>query len=105
MSLLIKGMDLPEISRSNGLSVKRQVFVAQIVVEEHNAPRIYVHFGNKIADFELAAIPTPHGDLIDRDILNECCESVINEPPTVAAICIAASIGQATPVIEAEGQQ
>lgn len=56
-------------------------------------------------DCPLVNVHAPHGDLIDRDTLNECCESVKNQPPTVAAICIAASIGQATPIIEAEREE
>lgn len=110
MSVLIKGMDMPLHTERDG--EKDTIYQCCFVVHKDNTTELVARrepaniFANcneiNIDKYPLIEIPTPHGDLIDRDILNECCESLLNEPTSVALVCLTADIGQATAVIEAE---
>ena len=52
--------------------------------------------------FFLKQLPDKHGDLIDRNTLQECVNSLLSQPASVAAVCLAASIDQATSIIDEE---
>ena len=52
--------------------------------------------------FFLKQLPDKHGDLIDRNTLQECINSLLSVPASVAAAYLAASIDQATSIINEE---
>ena len=97
MSLIIQGMDMPlHTNPGNGWS--QNISDVYVVIDSDDS--VYLHYKGK--RYLLKEIPTPHGDLVDRDILHECYESLMEEPDSVAFTCLTADIDQATPVIDAE---
>ena len=96
MSMFVKDMHVPAYNKKfNGGPM---AFHCILYINPDNS--VELSFMGKT--FPITNIPVPHGDLIDREILNECCEELMSEPASVAVVNLTAAIGQANPVIEAE---
>lgn len=73
MSLIIKGMEMPEFPAFREKDNK-VAFPAVVVLEKGNVPRLIVNHKIGYADtniksYELLELPTPHGRLIDAEEL------------------------------------
>ena len=71
MSILIKGMEMPNIPAFREKDNK-VAFPAAVVLEKGKAPRLAVNYKIGYVDtnlkaYELVEVPTPHGRLIDAD--------------------------------------
>ncbi len=75
MSLIIKGMSLPKHADVNG--EKDTAYKCLILVHSDNSVELVIDTafaspydnGHNIQRYPLTEIPTPHGDLVDRDDL------------------------------------
>lgn len=122
MNVLIKGMDMPkqtEVQTDKGtlkLWTIRNWKVGQD--EQFGAAKIpcdlsfnhdgTIHLSVLGRNYSLSEIPTPHGDLIDRDHLLDILDKIILKPDSYAQRCMAMATKRIlihqTPVIEAEGE-
>ncbi|MBQ1308072.1 MAG: hypothetical protein IIY54_00075 [Ruminococcus sp.] len=75
MSLIIKGMKLPQHAAVNG--EKGTAYKCVILAHPDNSVELVIDIkfasaydnGHNIQSYPLTEIPTPHGDLVDRDDL------------------------------------
>ena len=101
MSILIKGMEMPNIPAFREKDNK-VAFPAAVVLEKGKAPRLVVNYKIGYVDtnlkaYELVEIPTPHGRLIDADAFLKWLKEF--HPSDVA---IMSGIKNARTIIEAE---
>lgn len=97
MSTLMKGFNIPKHSGDTNIP---ELHKACIKVYSNGTAELVLMKTKE--HYPLINIPTPHGDLIDRNMLNECFESLIGEPPSVALAYTNQYIDLAETVIEAE---
>ena len=102
MSLLINGLDMPKNGRVT-------IDLASEETGTNIIARITDDKTGKLIDHEgVVVIPTPHGDLIDRDRILGVLDKIILKPDSCGQRYMAMAtrdilIGQ-MPVIEAEGE-
>lgn len=113
MSLIIKGMKLPKHADVNG--EKDTAYRCIILAHPDNSVELVIDTeftsaydnGHNIQRYPLAEIPTPHGRLIDADILIKGLENVIaitgSEDRLVFVNDVIALIKNLPAIIEAEG--
>jgi len=103
MSLIIKGMKLPQHSAVNG--EKDTVYRCIILAHPDNTVELVIDTkfasaydnGHNIQRYPLTEIPTPHGRLIDADYIDG--SGLIGWQKAI----VKAEISQAPTVVEAEG--
>ena len=101
MSVLIKGMEMPNIPAFREKDNK-VAFPAAVVLEKGKAPRLVVNYKIGYVDtnlkaYELVEVPTPHGRLIDADAFLKWLKEF--HPNDVA---IMSGIKNARTIVEAE---
>lgn len=85
MSLMIKGMDMPKHAIKSGTD--DTLYRSCIIVHPDGTAELIVDttfadmfsFERCLKRFPLAEIPTPHGDLIDRDYLLNSTKVLFND--------------------------
>lgn len=99
-SVLIKGMEMPYCCV---VCPFKEMYNDGLLCKATNPYQYIPKFLHKRNEkCPLVEVSTPHGDLIDRNMLNECFESLIGEPPSVALAYTNQYIDLAETVIEAE---
>lgn len=102
MSVIVKGMEMPNIPASREKDNK-VAFPAAVVLEKGKAPRLVVNYKIGYVDtnlkaYELVEVPTPHGRLIDADEL----ETHVDNWWDIGEYVFADTIRNADTIIEAE---
>ena len=105
MSILIKGMKMPQHAAVNG--DKDTAYRCIILAHPDNSVELVIDTefaskfdnGHNIKRYPLFEIPTPHGRLIDADVLFKQC---IPDDVFTEDICFTSDIKNAPTVIEAE---
>jgi hypothetical protein len=112
MSLIIKGMKLPKHADVNG--EKNTAYRCIILAHPDNSVELVIDTeftsaydnGHNIQRYPLAEIPSPHGDLIDKEPIKEFISDGINKPSPESygydGIEILSEIEFAPVIIEAE---
>lgn len=107
MSVLIKGIDMPEIGEN-----VEHVWVPGWIEVGKDGKAVFCTGApfdpNTIRSYPIEEVPIPHGDLIDRDHLLDILDKIILKPDSYAQRCMAMAtkeilINQPT-IIEAEGK-
>ena len=104
MSLIIKGMKLPQHAAANG--EKDTAYKCVILVHPDNSVELVIDSkfaslydnGHNIQRYPLTELPTPHGRLIDADEIEKC----VHEWYDVGEYVFADTIRNADTIIEAE---
>ena len=104
MSLIIKGMKLPQHAAANG--EKDTAYKCVILVHPDNSVELVIDSkfaslydnGHNIQRYPLTELPTPHGRLIDADEIEKC----VHEWYDVGEYVFADTIRNADSIIEAE---
>lgn len=104
MSLIIKGMEMPQHSAVNG--EKDTVYRCIILAHPDNSVELVIDTefasaydnGHNIQRYPITEIPTPHGRLIDADEIEKC----VHEWYDVGEYVFADTIRNADTIIEAE---
>ena len=104
MSLIIKGMKLPQHAAVNG--EKDTAYKCVILAHPDNSVELVIDIkfasaydnGHNIQRYPITEIPTPHGRLIDADEIEKC----VHEWYDVGEYVFADTIRNADTIIEAE---
>lgn len=104
MSLIIKGMEMPQHSAVNG--EKDTAYRCIILAHPDNSVELVIDSkfaspydnGHNIQRYPITEIPTPHGRLIDADEIEKC----VHEWYDVGEYVFADTIRNADTIIEAE---
>ena len=104
MSLIIKGMELPQHAAVNG--EKDTAYKCVILAHTDNSVELVIDTkfasaydnGHNIQRYPITEIPTPHGRLIDADEIEKC----VHEWYDVGEYVFADTIRNADTIIEAE---
>ena len=104
MSVLIKGMEMPQHSVVNG--EKDTAYKCVILAHPDNSVELVIDIkfasaydnGHNIQRYLITEIPTPHGRLIDADEIEKC----VHEWYDVGEYVFADTIRNADTIIEAE---
>lgn len=104
MSLIIKGMELPQHAAVNG--EKDTTYKCVILAHPDNSVELVIDIkfasaydnGHNIQRYLITEIPTPHGRLIDADEIEKC----VHEWYDVGEYVFADTIRNADTIIEAE---
>ena len=104
MSVLIKGMEMPQHAAVNG--EKDTAYKCVILAHSDNSVELVIDTkfasaydnGHNIQRYPITEIPTPHGRLIDADELEKC----VHEWYDVGEYVFADTIRNADTIIEAE---
>lgn len=104
MSVLIKGMEMPQHAAVNG--EKDTAYKCVILAHPDNSVELVIDIkfasaydnGHNIQRYLITEIPTPHGRLIDADELEKC----VHEWYDVGEYVFADTIRNADTIIEAE---
>ena len=104
MSLIIKGMELPQHAAVNG--EKDTAYKCVILAHPDNSVELVIDTkfasaydnGHNILRYPITEIPTPHGRLIDADEIEKC----VHEWYDVGEYVFADTIRNADTIIEAE---
>lgn len=109
MSLIIKGMSLPKHADVNG--EKDTAYKCLILAHSDNSVELVIDTafaspydnGHNIQRYPLSEIPTPHGDLIDRDKIPYCDYDIENNRTFVSMTAAEKEwIDEIPAIIEAE---
>lgn len=104
MSVLIKGMEMPQHAAVNG--EKDTAYKCVILAHPDNSVELVIDTkfasaydnGHNIQRYPITEIPTPHGRLIDADEIEKC----VHEWYDVGEYVFADTIRNADTIIEAE---
>lgn len=100
MSLLIKGMDMPDLDENT-----ERLWVPGWIEIGKDGKAVFctgTHFDtNTIRSYPIEEVPTPHGDLIDRDALQQKADA---EPCFWKGHIDEIMVREAPTIIEAEGK-